>query len=124
MPRMELLIKKVYTNIFAALSHSKFMTIKEIKKVAFNGNEFNKKIKSIKVKSKSNSKYFHLIIKMNQTPKNFLLSKFLLENAEFYVISFYLLKVLCKNLDKFFLKEKRCIWGSLVIFIIKMNFID
>ena len=111
MPRMELLIKKVYTNIFAALSHSKFMTIKEIKKVAFNGNEFNKKIKSIKVKSKSNSKYFHLIIKMNQTPKNFLLSKFLLENAEFCVISFYLLKVLCKNLDKFFLKKKDAFGG-------------
>ena len=124
MPRMELLIKKVYTNIFAALSHSKFMNIKETKKVAFNDDEFNKKIKSIKAKNKSNSKYFHLIIKMNQTPKNFLLSKFLLENAEFCVISFYLLKVLCKNLDKFFLKEKRCIWGSLVIFIIKMNFID
>ena len=124
MPRMELLIKKVYTNIFAALSHSKFMTIKEIKKVAFNDDEFNKKIKSIKAKNKSNNNYFHLIIKMNQTPKNFLLSKFLLENAEFCVISFYLLKVLCKNLDKFFLKEKRCIWGSLVIFIIKMNFID
>ena len=79
-------------------------------------NYFNEEAKSEKLGS------IHLYIRSDQTDLNvsfFNMLKKLLNKL------MNLIQMFCvKFFSKFYFKEKRCIWGSLVNFSIKMNFID
>ena len=123
MPKMELLFKKVYSNIYSKSKESQdsgnvknYSFIKNIN----NAYEFTEGFMHITAETNDNHKILHLYSNMNQTLPNASDTLFIqkIDNKE---INF---GVDMKKCLKFDIIDKRCIWGSLVIFVIKMNFID
>ena len=113
MPKMELMIKKVYSKIFYG-----------------SNTRSNESIKSRINADNINNTRFHLIVNMNQTLPIASLYVFLSlnENNRYNendcVIKGDLVLFVIEKITNLMMKLKRCIWGSLVIFAIKMNFID
>ena len=123
MPKMELLFKKVYSNIYSKSNESQdsgnvknYSLIKNINKAY----EFTEGFMHITAETNDNHKISHLYSNMNQTLPNasdtLFIQKIANEEINFGVDM--------KKCLKFDIMDKRCIWGSLVIFVIKMNFID
>ena len=114
MPKMELMIKKVYSKIFYS---------------SFNASS-NESIKSRIDACNINNIRFHLIVNMIQTLPIASLYVFLYlkdnnrYNENVCVIKGDIVLFVIETITKLTMKLKRCIWGSLVIFAIKMNFID
>ena len=74
MPKMELLIKKVYSNIYN--KSTKSLASKTVKNYALINNinkayEFNEEVMHITAEKRSNHKIFHLYSNMTQTLLNF-----------------------------------------------------
>ena len=123
MPKMELLIKKVYSNIYNKSTESPASKIVKNYSLINNINkayEFNEEVMHIAAEKRSNHKILHLYSNMTQTLLNFSNALFLQKvfNEKINV------KAYIGKSPKFDIMDKRCIWGSLVIFVIKMNFID
>ena len=123
MPKMELLFKKVYSNIYSKSNETQdsgnvknYSFIKNIN----NAYEFTEGFMHITAETNDNHKISRLYSNMNQTLPNASDTLFIqkIDNKE---INF---GVDMKKCLKFDIMDKRCIWGSLVIFVIKMNFID